>query len=158
MSKEEFSIYWPGTDVVKSRNNAFTPDHDGPHINWAKDMASAGTSAKITADVERRRKQGRDPSTFRGISRKADELIARHGGQYTRARARSKMPELKRVTKAEQLRALLVDGPKTSRELGAALATAPKKIRPLLCHDLMIGTVVVLNDTSPVRFSLVVKP
>lgn len=151
MGKEDFDLFWPGTDVVKSTNNAFSPDHDGPHINWAKDMASAGTSAKITADVERRRKQGKDPGTFHGISRKADDLIARHGGQYTRARAR---PKVKTENKAGRIREFLRSGPKDSVELGQLMGIKPVLARALMQYDVENGNVVKLRDFRPIRYAL----
>lgn len=159
MSKEDFSIYWPGTDIVKSRNNGFTMGLRQSDDEWRSITAAAAMKAASTSQVERSRKDlGVDPGTFYGISRKADEAmrISRHGGAYSRATARrpSRMPKPKRVTKAQLLRDLLATGPKSGRELADALGTVPGKVRPLLDHDLSIGKVVVLRDKSPYRFSL----
>lgn len=148
MSKEDFDIFWPGTAIVKSPNNAFSLDHDGPHIDWAKEMASAATSTKITADVERRRKKGRDPGTFYGISQKADELIGRHGGAYSRAKPRVK-------SGASKLLESLKAGPMESARLAPIVGTTPKKVRDMLRHYIEYGRVVMLKDERPYRYALV---
>lgn len=151
MSKEDFSIYWPGTDVVKSRNNGFCVDHDGPHIDWAKEMLTAGAGTKITADVERRRAAGRDPGTFYGISHKADDMIRAHGGAYSRARSRTGP---KADTKASRLRKHLASGPKGTSELGALMGEKPKSVRALLAYDVDNGKIVTLRDQKPFRYAL----
>ena len=148
MGKEDFSIYWPGTDTVRSRNNAFCLDHDGPHIDWAKEMANAGAAAKITADVERRRKAGRDPGAFYGISQKADELIGRHGGAYSRAKPRVK-------SGASKLLESLKAGSMESAHLAPIVGTTPKKVRDMLRHYIEYGRVVMLKDERPYRYALV---
>jgi hypothetical protein len=148
MEFDDGKTYWPGTDIVKSPNNAFSLDHDGPHIDWAKEMVNAGSSAKITADVERRRKAGRDPGAFYGISKKADEMI-RHGGAYTRARSKPKVE-----SKSARMRALLATGPKNSLELGAFVGVPPKHARALLKYDVEQKNVVILRDKRPFRYAL----
>lgn len=43
-----FSIYWPGTNIVKSRDNAFTAHlRDATEIEWSKDRVMNGHNAKI---------------------------------------------------------------------------------------------------------------
>jgi hypothetical protein len=57
---------WPGISLSE------TP------VDWAKVFGSGKLSAKSTANVDRRRKtEGKDFSTFRGISRKSDALTER---------------------------------------------------------------------------------
>jgi hypothetical protein len=152
MSKEDFGIYWPGSAIVKSRNNGFCLDHDGPHIDWAKEMLTAGTGAKISAEVERRRAEGNDPGAFYGISQKADSMIRAHGGAYSRAvapTATSVKPRGQAVgecllpgSKSGLLRAMLAAGPKTCRELAEGVGMQSTKVPSFLQNDLRRNRIV----------------
>lgn len=149
MSKEEHSIYWPGTKIVKSPNNCFTTTF-GDGIDWPRATSAAAAGVKITASVERSRKEkGVDPGSFYGISRKSDEAMAitRHGGAYSRAKAKA-------PTKAARIRAFLADGPKTADQIGEMLGVARRHSRSLLCYDIEKGLIVVMSNATPVRYAL----
>lgn len=82
-------IFWPGTNIEKSTNNSFS-DWKTPQewsMNWSKVNKDANNSRVSTGTVEKMRKEGRDPASFHGISKKADMLIQQfHGGAYTKAK------------------------------------------------------------------------
>lgn len=132
---------WPGIGLSE------TP------VEWAKALGSAALSTKSTANVERRRKEGGDFSTFKGISKKSDALSAR-GAPKTIRRAKSvsgiRGPapgrNLNPESRMGQLRAALLDGPKTRAELCAAVGIDPKNITGYLKNDVRQGRIVKIEE------------
>jgi hypothetical protein len=139
--------YWPDTNIVKSKHNGFVLGFSDQPVNWAKYTAHAGAGAKVTADVERRRKEGTDYSTFRGMSAKSDAKMRPHGGAYTRAKPQGE-------SKAARLRGFLRTGPKDSIELGQLLGETSRHVRGLLQWDVDHGKIKKLPDVRPVRYAL----
>jgi len=151
MGKEDFDIYWPGTDIVKSRNNGFTLGFSDEGIDWAKITAAAAKGTKITAHVERsRNERGVDPGAFYGISKKSDEMV-RHGGAFTRARPRGK-PQGESMS--ARIRGLIKDGPKDSREIGELMGLTSRHVRGLLQWDVDHGKVKKVHGDGLVRYEL----
>lgn len=101
------AIYWPGTAIPKSRNNAFNWRGQGSEVFAAHPMQfTAGTHSAngraVLATTEPRLSpaqreaqalakkppgMGKNGGRMHGISAKADKLLAdRHGGAYSKAR------------------------------------------------------------------------
>lgn len=58
-----YSIYWPGTRIVKSLDNAFTAHlRDATEIEWSKDRVMNGHNAKI-AKATRQAAAKRSPNS-----------------------------------------------------------------------------------------------
>ena len=162
MSKEDFSIYWPGTDIVRSRNNGFTQGLRRSDDEWRSLTAAAAMKAASTAFVENKRKQGTDPGAIYGISQKSDERV-RHGGAYLRAKAGQ--PKKKRGPMAGygmapesttgRIRKLLASGPKTSLELALAVGTKPANVTGLMKNDVRQKRVLkIVKPGEPNRYAL----
>lgn len=113
-------------------------------VNWAQLTNSAALSAKSTAGVERRRSEGKDTSTFHGISRKSDELSKCRAP--TRMKTSKKLgPEpgefLQPESKTGKLRDVLAAGPMTRAELCKATGIAPRRISGYLKNDVRQGRI-----------------
>lgn len=147
------SIYWPGTQIVRSTNNGFTRGLTGEPIDWGTLSRSAVLSKASTANVHLSRQNGTDRSTFKGISKKADAQIAQraapHGGAYAKA-VNAKAP-----TKAGRLREALRAGPMGSGDLASATGIDAHIIPALLQFDIDAGRVRRLREYRPMRYQLV---
>lgn len=121
-------------------------------VEWEKVLGSAVLSAKSTANVDRRRKtEGKDFSTFKGISHKSDETNARGAPKTMRRRTPGVMlgPAPGHFLKPEstmgRLRAALETGPMTRAELREATGVDPKNITGYLKNDIAQGRIVVIK-------------
>lgn len=137
------SDIWPGIGLS-----------DKP-VDWAKFTGSAALSAKSTAGVERRRKQGSDFSTFRGISRKSDEMSAR-GAPATIRPKRAPGDVLHPESKSGQIRAVLkVRGPMTRAQICHAVGIEANTISAYLHNDVKQGRVLkIVKEGSLQKFAL----
>jgi hypothetical protein len=143
--------YWPGTNIVKSRNNGFTQGLRLSDNEWRGITAAAALKAASTSQVERsRRDLGVDPGAFYGISKKSDDLV-RHGGAFTRAAAR---PKPQGESMSARIRWLLKDGPKDSRELGELMGLTSRHVRGLLQWDVDHGKVKKVPGDGLTRYAL----
>lgn len=68
-------IYWPGTKIKKSTDNAFTTPYGVPIGKSLEDYARA--RKRTTKTRERLQAEGRDGSTIHGLSKRSDVLIRR---------------------------------------------------------------------------------
>lgn len=141
---------WPGIGLT-----------DTP-FDWARYTGSAALSRNSTASVEKRRKSGKDFSTFMGISRKSDES-SRRGAPKTIRRVRnpggkrgpSSGSGLKGDSKAGQIRAALITGPKTRAELAAVIGIKSREISAFLKNDIRQGRILkIVEEGSLQRFAL----
>jgi len=141
---------WPGIGLT-----------DTP-VDWARYTGSAALSRNSTASVEKRRKTGSDFSTFRGLSKKSDESSMR-GAPKTIRRVRN--PGGKRgpasgaglqvESKAGQIRAALITGPKTRAELAAVIGIKSREISAFLKNDIRQGRILkIVEEGSLQRFAL----
>lgn len=141
---------WPGIGLSE------TP------IDWAKVMGSAALSTKSTANVDRRRKtEGKDFSTFRGISRKSDELGLR--GAPSTMRRRGPGPgrgdHLHPESNSGKIRAALLQGPMTRAEICAATGIGSGNITAYLKNDIDKGRILkIVKDGELQQFALAVLP
>ena len=92
MNKNPESPYWPGTRIVKSRNNGFNWNTGEPSIfrGRAFEANQHGESASQVASrsVERYElRHGRSQGVIHGISQRADALI---GAETFTSRSRGK--------------------------------------------------------------------
>lgn len=82
------SEYWPGTNIVKSKNNCFAlwrePQEWSP--NWGKVNQNANISSNSTKTVDAKREQGTTKSTFYGAVT-VDLQFKPHGGAFAKAKA-----------------------------------------------------------------------
>jgi len=114
-------------------------------VDWAKFTGSASLSAKSTANVDRRRKEGSDFSTFRGISRKSDELSARGAPKTLRGRvnpATGHGNACRPESHSGRIRAALAHGAMTRAEICAATGVKSSHIYAYLKNDIEKGRVV----------------
>lgn len=138
---------WPGIGLSE------TP------INWAKEFGSAALSAKSTANVERRRKtEGNDFSTFRGMSRKSDESSSR-GAPKTMRGSRNPATGFGNAARPEsnsgRIRAALAQGPMSRAQICAATGVKPTHIYAYLKNDLEKGRVIkIVTAGEYQRFAL----
>ena len=108
-------------------------------VEWTKVLGSAEGKAKSTANVERRRKEGNDFSTFRGMSKKADAQIAKSA---VRRRGPSIATGLRGESWSSKIRTvLLTHGAMTRAELSAALGIESRNVSGYLKSDLVQGRV-----------------
>lgn len=70
------SIYWPGTQIVRSTNNGFVRGFTDEPIDWKPLERSANLRRTSTAKVDRARAAGIDRSAIHGLSKKADDRLA----------------------------------------------------------------------------------
>lgn len=68
------SIYWPGTQIVRSTNNAFDWN-TGERSIFASLEVTAKQEAIAAARIVRRREQGDDTLSLHGVNKKADEIL-----------------------------------------------------------------------------------
>lgn len=140
---------WPGIGLT-----------DTP-FDWAKFTGSAALSAKSTANVDRRRKtEGKDFSTFRGISRKSDELGMRgapakmrkhRGGGNGGAGGRPLMPG----SMSSKIREALAHGPMTRAQLCAATGLKSGATTGFLANDIKQGRILkIVKEGELQRFAL----
>lgn len=149
MGKEDFDIFWPGTTIVKSRNNGFTLGLRTSDSDWERIAASSAARAAGTAFVERKRKEGVDPGTFHGISRKSDESIRR------RHRRTRPLEVPKPLSKTARMREALKSGPMLGPDLGELVGLAAGSVRKMLKYDIEQGHVTAMRIHSRLsRYSL----
>lgn len=137
---------WPGIGLSE------TP------VDWAKVFGPASSSAKSTAAVDRRRKEGRDFSTFRGMSAKADRTIMPGGPQRMRKPGKSNRgggDVLHPNSRSGQIRAALVHGPMTRAQICAAIGIQANSITSYLFNDLKQGRVIrIVKEGELQQFAL----
>lgn len=76
--KREYSVYWPGTSIVRSTNNAFS---------WAPESVMATPQELVKATKQKNAEQARSTqiercsgfggNTLKGLSKKAREQLAK---------------------------------------------------------------------------------
>lgn len=127
---------WPGIGLTE------TP------FDWAKFTGSAATAPKSTANVDRRRKEGGDFSTFRGMSRKSDETGQRGAPKTLRGRknpatgfGNAARPE----SNSGRIRTALAQGPMTRAQICAATGVKSTHIYAYLKNDIEKGRVVKID-------------
>lgn len=132
-------------------------------VEWGKVFGPASSSAKSTANVERRRSEGSDFSTFKGISRKSDELSRRGAPSSMR---KSHVATGGKIGKplgtylcAEsncgKIRAALSTGPLTRAELSSVSGVPGSVLDGYLKNDLNKGRIVKINrEGAPYQFAL----
>lgn len=116
--------------------------------NWRK-FFEVPSSAKSTAAVERKRREGKDNSTIRGLSRKE-----RRSHAPVMMRGPSPGYGMRAESTAGRVRALLASGPMTRRELSDAAKIAYKDVNGFISNDVRQGRIVVLRDVQPIRYAL----
>jgi hypothetical protein len=123
---------WPGIGLS-----------DDP-VEWTKVLGSAVLSAKSTANVDRRRKtDGKDFSTFKGISHKSDET-SRRGPPKTMRRG-GPGDCLHPESRSGRIRTALQYGPMTRAEITAMLDLKSESISAYLRNDIKQGRIVVIQ-------------
>lgn len=113
-------------------------------VEWSKALGSAALSTKSTANVERRREQGSDFSTFKGISKRSDEMNARGAPSRMRRTAqkgRTPGSHLNADSKSGKIRTALQHGPMTRAEICAAVGVHAKCISAYLLNDVKQGRI-----------------
>ena len=141
---------WPGIGLSE------TP------VDWVKHTGSAALSAKSTANVDRRRKAGKDFSTLRGISKKSDELSNRGAPATIRRPSRPvghRGPAVGQYldpdSRTGKIRSVLLDGPMTRAELCAAVGIKPDSISAYLKNDIQKGRILkIVEEGQLQRFAL----
>lgn len=117
-------------------------------FDWAKYTGSAALSAKSTANVDRRRRtEGKDFSTFHGISRKSDELSARGAPKTLRGRvnpATGYGNACRPESNSGRIRAALASGPMTRAQICAATGVKPSHITAYMKNDVEKGRVILI--------------
>ncbi|GER21280.1 hypothetical protein [Variovorax boronicumulans] len=124
---------WPGIGLSE------TP------IDWVKELGSATLSAKSTANVERRRKTGKDHSTFRGMSKKSDESGLRGAPKTMRGRRNASTGfgnAVRPESNSGRIRAALAHGPMSRAQICAATGVKATHIYAYLKNDLEKGRVI----------------
>jgi hypothetical protein len=128
---------WPGVGLS-----------DAP-VEWVKVLgAPAETKAKCTANVDRRRNEGNDFSTFRGISKKADALSLRGAPRRMRQtsntgrRGPAAGTGLQDDSWGGKIRSALASGPMTRAEITAATGIPANRIASYLKNDIKQGRIV----------------
>jgi len=134
---------WPGIGLSE------TP------FDWQKFTAASASSAKSTASVEHRRKtEGKDFSTFRGMSKpkpKGPERIRNKGGK----RGPVSGTGLQVTSKSGQIREALRAGPKTRAELAAVIGIRCREISAFLKNDIRQGRILKIEEEGGLqRFAL----
>jgi hypothetical protein len=142
---------WPGIGLSE------TP------VDWTKAFGPASSSAKSTANVERRRSEGSDFSTFKGISHKSDEL-SRRGAPSTMRKSHvatgGKIGKpigtyLCADSNCGMIRAALSAGPLTRAQLRSASGVPGSVLDGYLKNDLNKGRIVKINrEGAPYQFAL----
>ena len=132
---------WPGIGLSESP------------VEWAKVLGTGTLSTKSTANVDRRRSEGSDFSTFRGMSKRSDALSARGAPKTVRrvkvavgVRGPAPGHALNPESRMGQMRAALADGPKTRAELCKAVGIEPKNITGYLKNDIRQGRIVKIEE------------
>lgn len=127
-------------------------------VDWVKVFGPASSSAKSTANVDRRRKAGNDFSTFRGMSRKSDELSARGAPARMRRpgqKGRGPGDVLHPESRSGQIRAALAHGPMTRAQICAAVGIQANSITSYLFNDLKQGRVLkIVKEGEVQQFAL----
>ncbi|AVQ81675.1 hypothetical protein [Variovorax sp. PMC12] len=142
---------WPGIGLT-----------DAP-FDWAKFTGSAALSAKSTANVDRRRKEeGKDFSSFRGLSHKSDETGRRGAPKTLRGRknpATGCGNAFRPESNSGRIRAALAHGAMTRAEICAATGVKSSHIYAYLKNDIEKGRVVKVTKTGEYqKFALAEAP
>lgn len=123
-------------------------------VEWNKVLGSAEGKAKSTANVERRRKDGSDFSTFRGMSKKAD-ATSRRGPPSTMRRGPAPGIGLREDSWGGKIRAALVHGPMSRAEICAATGIKADRIASYLKNDIRQGRILkIVQEGCLQRFEL----
>lgn len=118
---------------------------------WKEFSTSGKVKANSTEAVQRRREEGRDNSTFHGLSVKADRQRVPHGGAYTRAViGRPFEPD----GKSGQIRLALANGPMTRKEIAEATGIPYKHISGLVKNDVQRCRIRVIQSEDRQKFAL----
>lgn len=128
-------------------------------VDWAKVTGSAALSSKSTAGVDRRRKtEGKDFSTFRGISRKSDELSARGAPSRMRTK-REPGGILHPNSNSGKIRAALRQGPMTRAQICNAVGIKSNTISAYLHNDIVKGRILkIVKEGCLQKFALAETP
>ena len=123
---------WPGIGLT---------DNPNP---WRDFIVSGNLSTAARAAIERKRKEGPDPGTIKGMGRDRPQPA----------------PKLKAVAPARglsvaaRMRIALANGPLLASELAQAVGIPSSHVRPCMLYDLEKGRVVRIGDRRPMRYAL----
>lgn len=123
-------------------------------VEWNKVLGSAENKTKSTANVERRRKDGSDFSTFRSMSKKAD-ASSRRGPPSTMRRGPAPGAGMREDSWGGKIRSALTHGSMSRAEICAATGIKADRIASYLKNDLKQGRILkIVREGELQRFEL----